>query len=447
MRKVSGLAIGVLGLAGLFMPSCDCKSCDPKPPKVTAVPEPVRDAGRSDAGVPDAGTSLPICRGAEFPNVTFLEPPPPCPPHECGVNGAWLGRGVPFRELRLDGVAVTDNPAPDREIASRLRIKRFLSKGDDELEIGFVDGKLDELVGKGPTGTLQGKLLEGSRIILTIDSDNEIWRPHYTLKIEEVQYKPASTCGATVGPCRQIPLYRFTAVREHDGGGCRVELCEPGLSDEHDVLKGYAVIFTGDRYRDKGYVVRSKDSSTGWTDGDSKVFNIACHGTAVYKLHFLGHTSASNSSSPEPELDPTAVGPALSAVPSTTVPQRQTMLRMLAGDYCGHGRPFTRDGHPLSYGFAGSPRWNRSFGLDSAVSIDARWNENGATCLGTPRLGKDLRERIRLECGSKRLHPAYKLTPGVDRDCGPLGPTSPLETLIGAGSYAISANPPPRREL
>lgn len=149
-----------------------------------------------------------------------------------------------------------------------------------------------------------------------------------------------------------------------EGQGC-VELCKPGLTDD-TTLSGTAVMFRGDSYDDNTFAVSNSTDDS---------FNIACYGTVISKMHFLRHTSA-------------AMGTA--AFPVT---QRQAMLRMLTGDYCGNGHSFTSEGHPIRIGFghaAFQPRseFQPDVGLGSARSLDAMWRTDGtrASCIGAPRL-------------------------------------------------------------
>jgi len=95
-------------------------------------------------------------------------------------------------------------------------------------------------------------------------------------------------------------------------------------------------------------------------------FNLGCAGSALAKMALTGHTEAS----------------ANAHAFSTTLAQRQTMLKMLAADYCGDGTPFTVGGQPLS--------WRDDAGtmklLGQPLVLEARWTPDGAACLDKPRI-------------------------------------------------------------
>jgi hypothetical protein len=123
-----------------------------------------------------------------------------------------------------------------------------------------------------------------------------------------------------------------------------------------------ALIFRGDRY---------DPVSAKITTGIDSWINIACAGTAIAKMHLLRHTLAGSE------------GPF-----STTVSQRQAMLRMLTADYCGDGTAYTVDGHPLRYADAGG--WHHAY-IDLSNGTDRHkvegvWGPKGAVCLDRPRM-------------------------------------------------------------
>jgi hypothetical protein len=95
-------------------------------------------------------------------------------------------------------------------------------------------------------------------------------------------------------------------------------------------------------------------------------FNLGCAGSALAKMALTGHTEAS----------------ANAHAFSTTLAERQTMLKMLAADYCGDGTPFTVGGQPLS--------WRDDAGtmklLGQPLVLEARWTDKGAACLDKPRI-------------------------------------------------------------
>lgn len=119
---------------------------------------------------------------------------------------------------------------------------------------------------------------------------------------------------------------------------------------------------------------------TGW-------FNIGCAGHALSKQHLMGYTEASRQWMSWP----------------ATLDQRTANLKMLGGDYCGIGHPFTVAGQPLLWrdlewtaipvnpppGYFRGP-YNNTAKKTSLISmtkvLEARWNQDGAICLNTPRV-------------------------------------------------------------
>jgi ADYC domain-containing protein len=59
----------------------------------------------------------------------------------------------------------------------------------------------------------------------------------------------------------------------------------------------------------------------------------------------------------------------------------QAALKMLSADYCGTGRPFTVDGEQLVWRARSGMRF-----YNTPATIEARWSEYGALCVGEPRL-------------------------------------------------------------
>lgn len=124
-----------------------------------------------------------------------------------------------------------------------------------------------------------------------------------------------------------------------------------------------------------------------WIDADNiKVlgektnwFNIGCAGHALAKQHLTGMTKASAY-----RLFRT----------SPTINQRTASLKMITGDYCGLGHPFTFAGQPLRWyipDLTGVTPFRyksikTSIPLGQVQVLEARWTQNGATCLNTPRV-------------------------------------------------------------
>jgi len=346
-----------------------------------------------------------------------------CPVAGCGLNGAWLGSGVQFRTLHT--TAGAPNP-------QGLRIREF-RKGLDVLRLQ-VSGQDLQGIKRDSSEVLDGEALIGAQLMLeqvdavgrvvmgyqlTIADSVVAGRTVRGVRDEEFWTTCIDPAHCTGAP-KYARLYSFT-VRASDG--CEVRLCRPGLSDTYQGnLDGTAVIFRGDYYDERSHKVFATPQNT----YDEDVFNIACVGTAISKLHMLRHTAASD------PARPTLRDPA----PPSTPEQRTTMLRLLTADYCGSGGTFTEDGLPIWLDFD-SRRWKPS--LDSrytpgaTATIDARWNADGASCLLVPRLRTTERSRVDAACAR------------VGRPALPTC-TAPLDTSRASlsGNYAISWTPPSR---
>lgn len=335
-----------------------------------------------------------------------------CKPQGCGLNGSWLGDGVPFRTLDLKG-GLND---------AGIKIDGFW-KGDKELK-AYVNG--DELFGRQlDDGTLvTGSALVGAVLHLSRKLPGS--PALYKLYIRGVTYKNFWTrCLPTATSCSeepsQVPHYQLELISPQ---GCQLKLCEPGLSEDPDdpSISGTAVIFRGDLYTDD-YRVRTREQGSPLQiqSSETGIFNIACVGTVLSKVHLLRHTEASQDESH-----------------TTTRSQRQTMLRMLTGDYCGVGKPFTRERHPLKLAIDnGSWDAMSAYDIRDAAIFEARWDENGATCLGKPRLADvepvaSLRTEISELCRDNH-HPLSVCQVQVRTP----------RALLFQGKYAVSGNSPP----
>lgn len=371
----AGRGLTVVGMAVLWASGCR--------PTV----EPAQPSGGSGSGSADGRSAAEIrcARAHDLPPITMADilaaaaTGTDCSTTHCGTNGVWLGKGVPFRELHVrEGIAN----------AAGLTITGFRDRQGHALQL---DVQRDQLIGipKGQPGakplTTDDELRNAVISISSVSTAGAAQR--YELTIARVAAVPFWTrCTGDQAHCdATFSSYEFSAIDLSDQ--CPVQLCAPGLDDHHpNSIAGTAAIFRGDRYTDQHVVTEA-------AAGDD-IFNLACMGTALSKLHLLRYTSAAHAAQHSPP-DPPAPTPA----------ERQTLLRLLTADYCGTGLPFTVDGLPLRLNMA-----NPSYALtqDSgyvygsplpAAQVDARWNKNGATCVGTPRAGGTLADIHQL-CGA-----------------------------------------------
>lgn len=349
----------------------------------------------------DHGFAPETSRTLETTLATQGDPVDDCPIESCGMNGTWLGRGVAFRTLHLD------KSKPNRQ---GVRIKAFQDAAGAELTL-IVKG--NQLVGVRPDGArLEGPQLTGSQLILAHAGaghpDDEYVLQFAAVDRDDFWTECRSQECPTTPETEKALFYRFTVTSKRDG--CQVELCKPGLGERvRGSGLGTAVIFQGDYYDEKKYAVLAEPPP-----GDEDVFNIACVGTLISKLHLMRHTAASE--------DPPH---------QTGIEERQTLLRLLAADYCGIGRPFTEDGTPIRFDLRSS-RWlpTRYAPFPATSVTEASWTSGGASCLGVPRWGSTLTAEIRRVCEKA----------GHDLSLCSAGPPT-LSALNEPGQYAISGSP------
>ncbi|HEY7371953.1 MAG TPA: ADYC domain-containing protein [Polyangia bacterium] len=164
------------------------------------------------------------------------------------------------------------------------------------------------------------------------------------------------------------------------GGRCQEEefqehICKGPYRSDDTLWKNIdatAIVFAGDHYDTAEKTVSKIDEKKGW-------FNLACAGTAPYKMHMLRHTEAGSIT---PDGTPR----------NTTLPQRTAMLKAITADYCGDGRGWTGDGTPLYWADAqGFYQWPSAniLGEPDSRGIEAIWGPTGALCLNTPRRKPD----------------------------------------------------------
>ncbi|MEM6989960.1 MAG: ADYC domain-containing protein [Myxococcota bacterium] len=146
-----------------------------------------------------------------------------------------------------------------------------------------------------------------------------------------------------------IPTYGLSYLAGPTGEGVPASVCEDTSLENTSV-----VFLVGERYDQTTKTV---------IPGQSDYVSAACRDHALMKLKFTGHDPTdAYGSSPE---------------------ERQAGLKMFTADYCGTGESFTKFGVDLDWqdrigNFPGG--WG--LGLNT---LEARWDEDGARCLGTPR--------------------------------------------------------------
>lgn len=362
-----------------------------------------------------------------------------CTETDCGVNGVWLGNGVKFRTLHL---------SPYRANDAGLSIIGFLGPDGEPLAID-IQGDVLRGTNQQTGEVLDHDKLNGAQLLLghpMKESNKAGNRSAHALKLKAEYALTISVdkayfwaqCSDCDDAAKEFPVYRFSAK---DNNGNDITMCAPGRGPIHSLaappkpinIDGVAVMFRGDYYDQKMHEVSTTPAA-----GDDDLFNIACLGTAISKLHLLRHTSASQLSPDDPR--------------NPGIAERQTMLRLLTADYCGNGSSFTEDGMPIHFRF-NSPLYTLTeasqYALSNGDSLEALWTSKGALCIGAPRLLRSgdkqwnnpetLINKIRNACAKSYGNNTPVPTP-ILPDCSTIG-TASLETPFASDNYAISGNP------
>ncbi len=299
--------------------------------------------------------------------VAYYIPPgeeDPCLPNGCGGNSPVMD-GVYF--WRLHVATLPGLPSPEGvQITS-------VQKNGTPMRLEVVNG--DELFAVHPvTGAViaQGTSLPGTRIDVSVNGQP------YEIFIEWA----APSESFWVGSGLPIWRYRFK-YRPLFGAGHRKykPLCSEG---DNDPTQLDALVFAGDLYDPDTKAITIGPATAGW-------MNIACAGSAIYKMHTVGHTSAAE---------------ARLGIP-TTLDQRRAMLNAWTSNVCGTGEAFTHQGEPItlreSLNIFDMPPYNAV-----PQSREAIWDENGAVCLNVHRLDEDdleIYDKIAAACPGGVLPP------------------------------------------
>lgn len=311
-----------------------------------------------------------------------------CDVTRCGTNSPSIdGRG--FHDLNLNGM----------ENARRIRLVKFVKSGVLYLP-RVVHGRL--LASSGGT-TLSGAMLKGAQFIVAEENGHQ-----FAITIEDV---------GSIHYWAQLPGTPLAALETYNldwepvGLGQRQPLCgNPPLTQDRNDLLGMtaltAVMFEGDRIDAEAKTVSSTI--------DPSWFNIGCAGHAIAKLALTGHTEAAR-------FDGYA----------TTTQERQAMLKMLTGDYCGRGEAFTAPGERLYW--RDDHHWMDYLG-PVRMPVEARWTPAGAACLGSARL----------DVNAPLVWPPVlpkPVTPAIRMACPTLPLCSDLDPAHQDGAHLVSANP------
>ncbi len=263
-----------------------------------------------------------------------------CPPWACGSNSPVIDFAG-FHELNRSGLVNAEG----------FKITAFRRLIAGVWQPFYADVVNASLVAKNASGAVvySGSGVKGMLFTIVQGSST------YYMKVEDVA---RTVLWANIGGITRVtPTYRLTWSTSPAAGFGARPVC--GVSNDPDgIANYYAVLFETDRI--DADAIKVTGDVSGW-------FNIGCAGHALAKQHLTGNTRAA------------------AAIMGASVPslnQRTANLKMISGDYCGGGDPFTVPGVPLHY----KDVLGRMNNLESYTHLEARWNETGAICLNTPRI-------------------------------------------------------------
>jgi hypothetical protein len=298
---------------------------------------------------------------------------PICPDWMC--NAATVGDGLVFDELAVDG------PFPMMNIAnlwvSRAEMNgrpvRFRVQGD---EVTVLPDK-GIGVATGPEG-----------LVLIVEHLNGA---QYELRFQRTVRVKFWVAPSGDVPYHEIRVRKIRQGTENGGavgrspeGEFKAALCAgtPDPAEGQEVTE-MAVLFEGDRYDSRTKTVKEVEAGSRW-------FNVACAGTAMLKMHLLRYTRAG-------------------AATKIDVRQRQAMLKTLTADYCGDGRPYTVNAHPLIFTDALGVVPSSPLDLDllrkKGASVEAIWGPEGVVCLDVPRFV----DRKEVDCSNRLVPPCGEI--------------------------------------
>ncbi len=298
------------------------------------------------ACVLDAGDPAPSVE-SPTPGVTARTN---CDDWMCGTNSPVID-GFGFHELNIEGKPNLEGFVLGAVVKDQPRGP--LELGSSRYRMYVINGAIVGVKIAGPASDpdeLKNAALTNARIVL------ERAGKVYEMVIVDVQEEtPYWAHLAHATPV--FETYQF-GWRPLDDGDRPQQVCaSPNASDILTMNTYNAVVFEGERI---DAAKKAIDPAL-----DKYWFNVGCAGSTLAKLQLTGHTEAS-------EADGF----------STTIDERQTMLKMLSADYSGTGQPFTVAGQPL--------RWADDHGTMTVDplgnALEAEWTPKGASCLNTPRL-------------------------------------------------------------
>jgi len=269
-----------------------------------------------------------------------------CDVTRCGTNSPVID-SVGFHELNVDGL----------ENAQHLRLVG-LEQGGVMYRVRVSHGRLSGLNSAAMPPVIAGPGLTGAQLVVKEPGGALI---SITITSVGMVHYWAALPGVPHGMTPPLETYDLRWAPFHITQGQPVCGNPASKDDQFDTLgmvARTAVVFEADRIDPDAKTV-ALTPEAGW-------FNIGCAGHAIAKLALTGHTEAARADGYQTDLK-----------------ERQAMLKMLTGDYCGTGEAFTGPGEKLYW--RDDRGWMPFLGAVHPV-VEARWASTGAACLGVPRL-------------------------------------------------------------
>jgi hypothetical protein len=323
-----------------------------------------------------------------------------CPDWMCGTNSPVID-GLDFHELDLDGVQDSQGYALG-----------VMAQGGSTYRVNVSNGQIYGTKLGGLTSdpaVLQHAALNNAQIAIT----NPYLPRTYVLRIvavDQTQYWAHHPDGSR--PWLETYEIDWNITQNNVPVGHWENVCphpDPDRDQDGTQLmdRYHALVFEGERI-DSG----SKSINPVL---DPRWFNIGCAGGTLAKLQLNGHTQV-----------------AQNAGYTTTIPERQTMLKMLSGDYCGGGQAFTVAGMPLEYHDN-----HGTLNVVRASTVEAAWGPNGAACLNTPRVVAN--PTAASEAAFPMLDSDFELL--IANTCGPRHVLAPCPVRFSVSYHLVSENP------
>jgi len=266
-----------------------------------------------------------------------------CSPYFCGNGNSDIIDNMGLHDLNVNG----------QVNATGFSLESF-GKGGEQYRVRVYGSELTGLDAAGEIA-LAGSQLVGA--VFTVSNTNGLV---YDIRIDGM--KETEYWATLDGEIQLATTYEL--VWKSSLSDKYQNLCVDPPPPGHPDLRGNqprfsAVLFEGDRIDEL-----TKEFAA---DIDDSWFNIGCMGHALAKLHLTGHTEAAQRQRKFPSKNA----------------ERETFLRMIVGDYCRTGTPYTIAGQPLDYMNSAQ---TLKYIAQNPLSLEARWDEGGATCLNIPRL-------------------------------------------------------------